>query len=349
MDENDFLRYLSEVEKKISNSILYELPKIRFGIAAKFLKNKYLSEIELGRNEQSKNEKIAVITSGAKLHSLFFDRIDCQAIMDGTASSIPWEYVNRYMTYETCLFSFFNNIFSIIIEDPNFEDLRQQFNFDQIAKYLLGESQKIGLFGNEHCQFFADERSMLKKQSESINALYDTNAIPVYSSNEEFVNDFGAGSYVVTQRVIDKLEIADNDQLEWSQVKQFKDDRDMRNKYAQFLDFLKSKWSGNNIDYYSYEIESKYYEYNESLKKHGIKTRIGVFKDLFSGKFILPTSMATIASSVTSPELTPILIGLFTVGKLSLSLFEYKLNLRSIDKPDKSIAWIYEIKKKVKQ
>jgi hypothetical protein len=346
MNENDFLAYLTKIENKIKNSILFELPQIKARIALEILKNKYISEVKLGLQEQNRNEKIAVITSSPKLHALFFDRIDCQALIGIQASSIPWEYVNRFITYESSLYSLLVFLSKVMMEDPVFEELRSQKMFNELVAFFLVESNKFSLFGSENCPYAVDKTNMVRRQSEGLKALYNVSATPVYSSTEEFIKEFEEGSHSVTQRVIENLSIVDDDELEWAQVKQFREDREARHKYALFLEFLKSKWESDKIDYYSYQIESKYQGYNNSLKKHGIKTRVGIFKDIFSAKFLLPTSLASITSSLTYPELTSVIAGLFAFGTLSVSLAEYKLNLR-FDPPDESIAWIYELKKRV--
>lgn len=347
MNEKDFLSYIDKIESKIKNSMLSEFHQLQTLIVSQTLKQKQLSEIKLGLEEQSINEKIAVTTSSPKLHALFFDRIDCQGLVGISGSEIPWEYVNRLMTYESCLFYYLNYLAITLMKDSVFEEVRGDADFAKILTFLLTEAQKFGLLGTDTCPYAIDKESMVRRQSEELRSLYKASAIPIYSSTDEFIKGFEEGSQIVTQRVIDNLSIVDEKKLEWKQVKQFREDRESRHKYAEFLEFLKSKWAGQNIDYYSYKIESKYHEYNESLKKHGVKTRLGAFKDIFSAKFILPSSLATITSSLTFPELAPVVAGFFAIGTLSLTLAEYKLNLSTVNPPDESIAWIYELKKRV--
>ena len=135
MNEKDFLSYIDKIESKIKNSLLSEYHQLQSLIASQILKQKQISEIKLGLEEQNINEKIAVTTSSPKMHALFFDRIDCQGLVGIRGSEIPWEYVNRLMTYESCLFYYLNYLAKILINDPVFEEARDNPDFATILSY----------------------------------------------------------------------------------------------------------------------------------------------------------------------------------------------------------------------
>ena len=343
MNEEDYLDYLSKLEKKISNSFISEYQIVEAKLANEFMKNKLIGEIQLGLEEQSISESIAVATKNPKLHALFFDRIDCSALVGISGSSIPWEYVNRLMTYESCLFNHLKFLAKFLMTDPVFTEARAFPEFNELIIYFLEQSDEFGLIGDDHCRYAINERKMVRRHAQELNSLYKCKALPVYSSIEEFCNDFQEGSYIVTQRVIKNLSIVDDEKLEWEQIKQFRQDREARNKYKQFLDFLRGKWSDGDIDYITYQIEKQYEAYNAALRKHGIETRLGVLKDIFSSKYVLPTAIASIVTNVTNPKFVPIVAGVFALGSFTLSLSEYKLNLEKFNPPDTSIAWIYEV------
>lgn len=346
MTNNDYFDFIDNLIADISAA---PLPKeIRDFVIndVKIQRDINLREIDIGLSEQSKNESIAVITGNPKLHALFFDRIDVQALHTN-AQDIPFEYKSRYLSYETCLFYLLTFILNHTSEQLISSGYMSREDMFPLVPILIERINKMAIYGSGlvPCHQFSDYS--IRQYAQQLSAQYDINACPVYSSDIDISNDFQSGSQTILQRAITNLNIVDSEQLEWKQIADFRKDKEARLAYVQFLSYLRERWDIYDKDVFLYEIEKSYHDYNKSLKKHGIMTTIGFIKDLFSTEFVLPTAISSITTEFINPTLTPFVTGAFVAGSIAFQVLQYKADIK-YEKPDTSIAWLIAINNHLK-
>lgn len=346
MTNSDYVSFINNLIKEIAS---LPLPKgiIDFVINNVIIEqNLCANEMEMGLREQDKNERIAVITGNPKLHALFFDRLDVQALHTD-AHDIPFEYKSRYLTYETSLFYLLSFILNHTSEQLINSGYIDRAGMAPLALLLIEKINNVAIYGHGliPCSTFVNVS--IRKYAQQLSKQYSINVFPVYPDDISISNDFEHGSQTIIQRTIKNLNIADEEHLEWKQISDFRKDKESRLAYINFLNYLRERWDIYDKDIFLYEIEKSYYEYNKSLKKHGIMTTLGFIKDLFSTEFVLPTAISSVASQILNPSLTPYVTGAFVVGSIVFNICKYKTDLK-YEKPDTSIAWLIALDKQLR-
>jgi hypothetical protein len=155
----------------------------------------------------------------------------------------------------------------------------------------------------------------------------------------------GNKSTVVT--TLGNLKIVNEDSLEWEQVQELRSDSQTRDNYRRFFHWLDKEMIGKSQAFIEDEISNKLSDYEEALKKHGIKTIIGTLKEILDGNFLFGTgAIAGITAFASEP-----ILGIFAeagliIAKLSISIAEKKLDYEEIEKgPNSEISWVYEVNK----
>lgn len=346
MTHTEYINFIKQLEIEIS---LLPLP---LGIkeliidAVRTQQERSDEEIKMGLDEQSENETVAIITSNPKLHALYFDRLDVQALHD-SAEDIPFKYKSRYLTYETCLYHLLAFILNHILEQLVCDGLCNRVQLAPLVILLLQKSEKVAIYGNGFipCDNFSN--MCIRQYAKQLSTQYSIDPCPIYSTEAEISKDFAAGSHMILQRVVSNLNIVDENKLEWEQIDEFRKDKESRLSYIHFLNYLRERWDIYDTDLFIYEIEKSYYEYKKALKKHGMTTRIGFLKDLFSTEVVLPTAISSVASHIINPALMPFITGTFFAGTIAFKILQYKADVK-FEKPDSSIAWLIGLEDNLK-
>lgn len=103
----------------------------------------------------------------------------------------------------------------------------------------------------------------------------------------------------------------------------------------------------NHNPYIEDEISIKLEDYEQALKKHGIKTVIGTVEEALDGKYLLGAS--GVAGSLTlagQPLLGILAAGILIGGRVGVKLIQTKLDFDDVERgPNSEISWVYEAKK----
>jgi hypothetical protein len=188
--------------------------------------------------------------------------------------------------------------------------------------------------------------SVFRRISMSFAAEHKTPLIPVFDFIKQRDKMYKEGDRDIIIAVLNDLEIADEKQLTWEQVVEFRKDEDNRRKYKRFLRWLDKEMVGKSQKFIEDEIAIKIDDYERALKKYGIKTILGTIEEGLDGKYLLGAS--NVSSSMIfagHPVLGILLGGGLVVGKISIKLIQIKLGFDDIERGANSeISWVYEVK-----
>jgi len=181
----------------------------------------------------------------------------------------------------------------------------------------------------------------------SFYSQYGIPVIPIFSSARIRDERYEEGKTQLIVSSLSNLKIVDEDKLKWSQVCEFRKDTEARKKYKRFLHWLNKEMIGKSHAFIEDDIALKLEEYEQSLKKHGIKTVLGIIEEVLDGKFLTGTAVVTTGVSIVSNPMLGVLTGLsLTIGKVSVKLAKVLLDVDDVRRGVNSeISWVYEAKK----
>ncbi len=170
---------------------------------------------------------------------------------------------------------------------------------------------------------------------------------PVYQSWNAFNKEYKSGNYSVIVSTISNLNIVLEDELTWDQVIEFRADKKARNSYRRFVHWLDKEMVGKSQSFIEDEISLKLEDYNNSIKKHGIKTAIGTLSSVLDEKFLASASAMSGALFLAGGPGVAILGGAgLVVGNTLLKIAEDAYDVQEeLDEQKKDIAFIFEVQK----
>lgn len=176
---------------------------------------------------------------------------------------------------------------------------------------------------------------------------YQKEVVTVFSSDELQNVLYNEGDRSVISAAMEKLQIVDEKNITWDQVLELRRDRKSRAKYKRLLHWFDKEMVGKSQSFIIDEISIRLEDYENALKKHGIKTVIGTLREILDGKFLIgSTAISGLAAMATGP-----ISGLLTeagliISYVTIKLVEKKLDYEEIEKgPNSEISWVYEVKK----
>ena len=157
---------------------------------------------------------------------------------------------------------------------------------------------------------------------------------PIYSSAEDQQHAYSDGKLRAACLALENIPIVLEEELEWKQVKEFRQDKGVQRKYTKFLEWLSTFVDDKN----QAAIEDKICEllkgYKFAIRKYGLKTTIGTVAALIA-----------LAKLFQSPHISTG-DALFVVSGVSLIVAKLRLDLEADEySATRAIAWIHEVKK----
>jgi len=189
--------------------------------------------------------------------------------------------------------------------------------------------------------------SILRKIAKSFFNKHAIAMIPVYGSKNNRNHEYREGNHQTVVATLSNLEIVDEEQLSWEQVLEFRADEENQRKYKRFLHWLDKEMVGKSKSFVEDEISIRLEDYEQAIKKYGIKTAIGTIEEALDGKYLLGAS--GIAGSLTlagQPLLGILAAGILIGGRVGVKLIQTKLDFDDVERgPNSEISWVYEAKK----
>ena len=159
---------------------------------------------------------------------------------------------------------------------------------------------------------------------------------PVYTSERSRDREFEHGSREVAVASLSGLGIVDQGCLDWEQVIEFRSDEEACRNYRRFLHWLSGQMVGKSRTYIETEIGQRLDDYEAALRKHGIKTVVGM----------VIRTLTIAAGTVLSDSLLGVVLGTgLNVANLAVSVVKANLDLDDIQRgPSSEVAWVYSVK-----
>ncbi|MBI4831010.1 MAG: hypothetical protein HY801_05540 [Candidatus Lindowbacteria bacterium] len=159
--------------------------------------------------------------------------------------------------------------------------------------------------------------------------------------------EYANGNRAAVAAVLFNLKITDEEKLTWSQVIEFREDKEARKKYRRLLHWLDNEMVGKSHAFIEDEIAMKLEDYEWALKKHDIKTVLGTVSDTLDGEYLKGVAAVSGVVSLAASPLFGLLAGTgLVVSKVGVQLVQNWLDFKEIERgPNSEIAVVYDIKK----
>lgn len=173
-------------------------------------------------------------------------------------------------------------------------------------------------------------------------------ALPVFSSEQQRDAAFVAGDREVVLAALRELDVVDEDELTWEQVLAFRQDAAARRDYRRLVHWLDSTMVGRQHTFIVDELGKRIELYRQALRKHGLKTRLGVLASLVDAKALVGASAATSAALVAGHPLWGLLTTTsFLFGKALLTIGQASLDLEEVHNAHSEIAFVAQLNERL--
>lgn len=170
---------------------------------------------------------------------------------------------------------------------------------------------------------------------------------PLYSSGADRDKNHTPGSLAAITSVIEHVALVDEGSLTWEQVIEFRRDENARRAYFRFVHWLDSEFVGKPSAFVTDEVEARLDKYYWALKKHGLKTLIGVLERTLDARSILGSAASALTIELIAREpLMSLLGGIgLLVGNASIRLATCLMDRQDIVLENREIAYVHELKR----
>ncbi len=178
-------------------------------------------------------------------------------------------------------------------------------------------------------------------------AQHGMSVVPVYHSRNTETLLYRPGKTSVLIATLENLEVVDENELEWEQVLEFKKDSETLRKYKRLIHWLDRDLVGKSVEQITEIMEEKLEDYRSALKRHALKTKVGLLQAAFDWRAL--TAGGVVASAAKNPLIGALTTGAMAIGKVSLQLTHVKLEYDAKKKETlPEIHWVYDIPRKFK-
>lgn len=188
---------------------------------------------------------------------------------------------------------------------------------------------------------------ILRSVAKSFAAKYGIPMATLFSTIDDRNEEYQEGNREAVCAVLSNIEIVDEDNVSWEQVLEFRKDKEVCNKYRRFLHWLDKEMVGKSQAFIEDEVSQKLQDYEQALKKHGIRTILGTIQETLDGKYLLGAAGAAAPFALAGDPVLGALAGAgLIVGKVVVKLIQTKLDFEDVERgPNSEISWVYETKK----
>lgn len=298
-----------------------------------------------------RNETAAVAFDKPRTTALCFDRVwsAFNSVPDDIAFGGDTEF-EKILFITSFLLEAIEGTLGLVAIEPNFE--RSPFKeFKTFEKKCLDMIRAAGFvdFSYKNPDVFPNINNLTRFLS---NYFLDNRAIPatpVYSGPGVIESAYRQGDGRVVVTTLSNLSIVDEDRLQWSQVREFRRDKEARRKYRRLLRWLDSNMIGKPAPYVEDEIATRLEDYHWSIRKHGLRTVTGAVSSLLESKFLTAGSAATAAAALVSEPIRGLLSGAgLIISKVAIRLADAAIDLQEIKRgPNSEVAFIYDVGKSI--
>mgnify|MGYP000915221070 CR=1 FL=1 len=148
--------------------------------------------------------------------------------------------------------------------------------------------------------------------------------------------------------ILSGLNLVDASKLSWKQILEIRDDKESINKLKRLRLFIYENYNDKPLNYIKDDLNQRIYDYENTAKELGLKTKESIFKAIFSSESTVGLTAAAIASAfLAAPIAIPLSLAIgstFMIGNIALDFKSQKRELYNF-KRDNPISYIVDIKK----
>tara|TARA_R110002073_G_C9335683_1_gene569580 strand:+ start:120 stop:902 length:783 start_codon:yes stop_codon:yes gene_type:complete len=172
--------------------------------------------------------------------------------------------------------------------------------------------------------------------------------IPISGSHEIIDNIFPFGSHAAYQASLDSIPMILDEENEWSQIIDFRKDKDSLRMYRSFHKWINSCMQATSADEAIDIIGTKLDQYEWAIRKHGLKTVIGSVSVILDADSLAKIIVgASTTGLFGGPLWAAITSGLLVGGQVAMQVANKQVDLQDIKRGENSeIAYLYKIKEK---
>lgn len=191
-------------------------------------------------------------------------------------------------------------------------------------------------------------QSMGRTLSESLRRMLQRTVVPVYGTKATCDAEYRAGEHEVVLASLRQLEVVDEGALSWEQVLEFRSDAAAKADYRRLVHWLDRDMVGRSYQYVIDEIGVRLENYRTAIRKHGLRSRIGVLASVLEAKALLPASVAAGGSIVAGEPLWGALVaGGVLLGKVLVAVGQSRVDLQEIREEHQEVAFVTEINERL--
>jgi len=138
---------------------------------------------------------------------------------------------------------------------------------------------------------------------------------------------YGEGAREAIVAVIQDVPVVAEEELTWEQVAEFRRDAEMLRSFRKLVHWLDSSLVGKSHGFICDEIAVRLDHYDVAIRKHGLRTKLGILSAVLDRKAVLTASAATIAGGYVREPLAGLLLGAAVIaGEVVLRTVTAKLD-----------------------
>jgi len=207
--------------------------------------------------------------------------------------------------------------------------------FPGAIKFLKDNPEELKKFAFDNIDLFFGYAC--RKISKSFYKKHGIPMIPIYGSVKERDTQYNEGDRKAVVIALSNIKVVDEDNLIWEQVLEFRADKEIQQKYKRFLHWLDEKMVGKSQAFVEDDISIRLKDYEQALKKHGIKTVVGEVSEVIAGGGLI---------GLADPKLGFLTAGALVAGKVIVKVAKILLDFDDVERGQNSeISWVYEVKK----
>jgi hypothetical protein len=194
-----------------------------------------------------------------------------------------------------------------------------------------------------------DSKMSSKEQALELERLTGAVVIPVFDARADYDQTFKKGSRELLVASLVGLDVVDEDKLSLDQVLEFRRDREATTKYRRLMWWLDRQVAGMTEPEVIETLHQKLDDYTWALKKHAIKTTLGIVSETLDGKYLLGVSAVAGTAAAAGFPVLGILAGAgVAIGKIVVRVATDWLDLKDRERGEHSeVAWLYEVRKRL--
>lgn len=222
----------------------------------------------------------------------------------------------------------------------------KDFNDEKSFSHFVGEKFKTYYMASwtlENGRVIETKKmSFQRAMAEALLQEHKIPALPIYVSEKEKNSDFSEGNKKAIIASLLDLPLPIEDDMSWEQVIELRSDEKSRTNLRRLIHWFDKEMADKSINYVSDNLAIVLDDYKRSLKKHGVRTALSLMAGTFSA-ISIPTILTHMSSQPLWMSLVEgLLIGGGSVAKIAEKYIDTK------PEPPQQIAWVYEVKKKMK-